>query len=432
MDDLSKKKVRFYDYGLFVSLARKVSQSFGSGEYFRPWKSAFPYSRPCFVGEGYPEMARVKHFFKDIDKPDLFVFTDVLDADLQVDLVSRGKRVWGSRWGEQLELNRITLRQKMKEIGLPTSRADIVIGISALREYLKKYDNIYVKINTFRGDMETWKSETYDLSEPRLDKIEHDFSERKELVPFICEHGIEDAVEGGIDTYVIDGQFPEVALLGFEIKGVGLVGVVKEYKDMPEPILEVNRKLAPLLKDYQYRGFFSTEVRITKDGTPYLIDPCCRCPSPPSELYQELYVNLAEILWEGADGKMVTPEISAICGVQANIYEDRASKESIAVLVDGDADQWVKLRNCCRINGIDYVLPLEIGLDNIGAVVGVGDTVIEAVGDCKAHAELVHPSNMDIHLDALGKAIAEIEELQEFGIEVVEEPLPDLEEIADA
>jgi len=82
--------------------------------------------------------------------------------------------------------------------------------------------------------------------------------------------------------------------------------------------------IAPTLKQAGYRGFFSEEIRVGKDKIPYMNDLCTRMPSPPGDLYLEMYDNLADIIWECAGGRIVEPVYKHKFGIQAMIYADWA------------------------------------------------------------------------------------------------------------
>jgi hypothetical protein len=74
---------------------------------------------------------------------------------------------------------------------------------------------------------------------------------------------------------VIDGKFPKGAMTGVEVKDEAYLMKVTSYANCPSRS-ERQREAQAALKRYGYRGFISTEVRCTKDGKAYLIDPCCR------------------------------------------------------------------------------------------------------------------------------------------------------------
>ena len=55
------------------------------------------------------------------------------------------------------------------------------------------------------------------------------------------------------------------------------------------------------------------------DRTSYMNDFCARLGSPPSELYINMFANLPDILWYGAEGKLIDPEWTAQWGAEVII-----------------------------------------------------------------------------------------------------------------
>lgn len=432
-DDLKSKRVLIYDYGLFVSLAETLARYFGEVRYFMPWKSSFPKSNSLIVGAGLTSVTRTTDFFDEIDSADLIVFPDVYDGDLQNHLRSIGHRVWGGGKGEEMELKRWEMKQLMERIGLPVQKVWRIEGLDTLREFLQKQNDVFVKVSTTRGDFETFHHETYQLSEPRLDELEHKLGAKKHILTFIVEDAINDATEVGYDGWTIDGQFPQQdALIGIEIKDAGYAGAIMPYKALPESVRNVNAKLAPIMRDYGYRGFFSSEIRLNGDKKPYLIDPCCRCGSPPSELYQEMYDNFGEIIWNGAAGKLVEPHATSKYGVLAMIHSAWADKNWQALHFPPAISRWVKLRNKTVIDGTVYVVPTDVGLPEIGAVIGVGETLLDAIKHLAENASQIKGHSIEIKLDAIPQAMkafaeAEKDHKMKFG----DGPIPSTGEVAE-
>jgi hypothetical protein len=172
MENLRNKSVLIFDYGTFVSFAERLARDFGKVYYYSPWKSSFPQAKYNAIGEGLVGVERVNNFWDFADDVDLFIFTDVMDGDLQLHLQSIGKTVWGSRKGEEMELDRIGMKELMKEIGWPVSHYEVVKGMTNLRKYLKEHENVWVKISTYRGDFETFKSVNFDFIETKLNRSE--------------------------------------------------------------------------------------------------------------------------------------------------------------------------------------------------------------------------------------------------------------------
>ena len=422
--DFSNKSCYIRDNGLFVELAVRMAKTFGKVYYDFPWQNAFPKSNSMLVGKGIPGVERIgpTERIKDVweikDEVDLFVYPDIYNPGEQTELESQGKRVWGSRYGEELELDRIGVKKYLEKIGLAIGVYEVVVGLDALRKFLKNNDKQFIKVSTTRGDFETFYAKNYKLIEPRLDELEYTLGAKKRIMEFIVEAEIEKAVEIGYDGYTVDGQFPTKAMCGIEIKDMGYVGYFKEYKDMPKQVLESNAKIAPALKEYGYKNFFCMEMRITQDGTPYIIDPMTRFGSPPSELIMNMYTNLDEILWFGAEGKCIDPIPEAKFGAELLIHSSWADKNWQAVEFPPEIRNNVKLRNLTIIEGKHYVVPQSVGLPEIGAVVATGDTEKEAIDKVQELAGMIEGYSVECYPESLDKAVEEKQKLKDFGIEI--------------
>jgi hypothetical protein len=416
--DFSNKTVLIVDNGLFTELAVTLSKSFGRVLYFFPWMGAFPKSNSMMIGTGIPGVERIRNFWDYTDEADLIVFPDIYAGDWQKQLVSQGKRVWGSRDGDELELYRKESKEHLKKIGLDIGKYAIIKGLDDLRKHLKDHKKQYVKVSTTRGDFETFYAKTYKLIEPRLDELELMLGAKKKGMEFIVEDAIEDAVEIGYDGFTVDGQFPNQSMCGIEIKDMGYVGYFKDYKDMPKQVIEVNSKISPTLKEYEYKNFFCCEMRITRDGTPWIIDPMTRFGSPPSELIMNMYTNLDEILWMGAEGVCVDPIPEAKFGAELLIHSTWADKNWQAVDFPMEIRDNIKFRNLTIIDGRYYVVPQSVGLPEIGAVVATGNTEKEAIDKVKELATQIEGYSIETYPDSLDKAGEEKEKLKQFGIEL--------------
>ncbi len=405
------------DNGLFVELAVTLAKNFGQVYYYSPWQGAFPKSNSLLVGSGLDEITRVNNIWPLLEEVDLWVFPDVYDGNLQHHLADDlGKHVWGSRLGDRLELDRLYSKKLLKSVGIPIGHYTHVKGLHNLREHLKTRDNQYVKISKTRGDMETFHAKDYSTIEPRLDELEHSLGAKKHTMDFVAEDAIDDAVEVGYDGYCVDGQFPAQAMCGIEIKDKGYVGVIRSQFDMPRAITSANLRIATTLEDYQYRNFLSLEMRITKDGTGYVIDPCMRMGSPPGELAQLMYTNLADILWYGSQGVLVEPQVAGKWGAELLIHSEWADKNWQAISFPEEIRENVKFRNLTKIGGRYYVVPQSVGLPEIGAVVATGSTMEEAIAKVHDLARQVNGYFVELFPDSLDSAQEEVDKLKDFGI----------------
>ena len=406
--------------GLFMEMACRLARDFGKVYYYTEWRSTFPHMTVGMVGHGMEDIERVESIFgPHFDSIDLFVFPDLYWGEMQVYLERLGKRVWGARTGEEIEIYRELCKKLMEENDLPVQPWKIIKGIKALREHLQAHKEQHVKIDKWRGDFETFFSERYDLVAPKLDAIEHSLGGFKTIAEFIVEDNLPDCVEVGLDAYCIDGQYPDSTLCGIEVKDLGYVAEFKAWDDIPEPVTRWTTNMAHILESYGYRGFLSNEIRIGKDLQPYMIDACTRCGCPPNELYQEFYTNLAEIIWEGAAGNLVSPKPIAKYGVEVIMRSDWAKENHWQpVHIDPAVRQNVKLFNPVFVDGEYYVCPQGEDMAEVGAIVGYGDTLKEAHEMVKEMAKGVSGYAIKIPMGSIDDAFKQMEEINGMGINV--------------
>jgi hypothetical protein len=415
--DLKNKTVCVVDNGLFVSFARTLAKDFGRCLYYKPFASAFPKSNDLAPGRGFDELEWCEQPLLLADEIDLWVFLDLYQSGLQVFLRRQGARVWGAGEGEDRELHRWEFKEELKRLGLPVQHCEHVQGLEALRKCLKATKKtVYVKTSYVRGDFETFKCSDFSIVEPRLDQLAHVLGAKKETYEFIVEDEIPDAVEVGYDGFTVDGKFPELAMMAYEVKDAGMVGVVKPYQQLAEPVKVVNGKLAPGFKDSGYRGFFSSEIRYTKKKEPFMIDPCCRLGTPSNELLQGLFDNWAQVCWDGAEGVCTTPKAKAKFGCLAMINSEWAINDWLHVQYPRELDDAVKLRFHVRRGEKDYVVPQAIGLPDVGCVIGTGATLDAAVKQCKERAEAVKGFQVKVNTEAIDKGLDVIKEGERYGI----------------
>jgi len=106
-----------------------------------------------------------------VDKCDLIVFPDCLNADLQVYLESKKLPRMGSRMGANLELDRIGAKKILKEAGLPVQPFKAIKASTSCAPSCSNVRTYFIKISTYRGDMETFHHVNYLLTEARLDEL---------------------------------------------------------------------------------------------------------------------------------------------------------------------------------------------------------------------------------------------------------------------
>lgn len=409
-----------YDNGLFLEQALKLAQTFKKVYYYVPWESAFPKMNTGLIGFGYDQIELVDSVFGEhFDEIDLFHFPDLNSGPLQQHLVNIGKKVWGCRLGEAMELQRAGMKQILEALDLPVGNYETIVGVPNLRAYLKEHDNVYVKIDKWRGTFETFHSRNYKYIEPRLDEIEFELGPLKHTVKFIVEDALDEKgmFEGGTDGWVIDGEYPSKCITGIEVKDKCYVAKFIDYLDIPEPIRLFNDKMKGVFKAYGYRGFFSTEVRIGKALSPYMIDFCSRSGSPPNELYQEQFDNIAECIWYGANGIVIDPKPKAKFGAEIMLHSSWAEKANQPIHIDPKVRDFVKLRNSVKVDGVEYILPQPVPLPEIGAVIGLSDKSIEdAIQNAIENSKGIEAHYLEVPTAATDEAKEQIEKMEALGI----------------
>jgi hypothetical protein len=410
------------DNGLFVELALKLSKTYKKVYYYVPWESAFAKMNLAYIGHGLDGLTVVDSIYgPHFDEVDLFCFPDIYMGWEQEHLEKLGKKVWGSRTGECLELKREGMKEILKAIDMPVGKFSHIKGIANLRAYLKENEDVYVKIDKYRGTFETFHSANYKEVEPKLDEVEFNLGAFKHIIEFTVEECLPDRVEVGTDCWVItddDGvaHYPENGIGGIEIKDVGFASIFRKFSEIPEVVTRFNTRMKPVFAAYNWRGFMSTEVRIGKDMKPYMIDLCARAPSPPNELYQEQYSNLAECIWAGANGIVLEPEATAKYGAEIMLHSSWADKGWQPVSFPEEIRDRVKLRNAVQIEGVYYAVPQAVGLPECGAVIGLGDTLKEALEDAVENAEQVTGYYMEAKMGAIDNIKEEIKKLDQLGL----------------
>jgi len=416
-DDLRSKTVLVCCQPLFVSLAERLARDFGKVYLNVPFAGSFPSMNHGRVGQGLPGVDLVDDVFgPHFDDVELFVFPDLYNAALQIQLEQMGKRVWGSRNAEELEIYRELCKEKMEGMGLPVQPWKIVKGVDALRRHLKANKDQHVKIDRWRGVTETFFSPSYEVVESKIDHIQNTLGAFKDEMEFIVEDDLPDRVEVGIDTYCIDGRYPVNTLFGIENKDCGYVGQMVKWDKIPKELRRWNESFSPLFAEYGCRGSISNEIRIGKDKEPFMVDATIRAPSPPSELWQELFTNISEIIWEGAAGNLVEPIPAGNWGVEVILKSYWAEDHWLSVGYPDEVANQIKLYNAVELDGKRYVVPQGDHMEEIGAVVGWGDTLEAAMEHVKKAGEVVVAYGMKFEMGAIESVQKQIEELDEIGV----------------
>ena len=310
--------------------------------------------------------------------------------------------------------------------------------MTELRKYLAENENKWVKQN-YRGDGETWHHINYVLSTAKLDAMDYYYGPVKELIMFVVDDAIETTVEAAYDGLMVtspDGKalFPKKAFIGYEDKNQAHILAVVDYDKMDEGVRDVNDRFSPKLTAEGMKSQWGTEIKRTEDGENFFLDPTPRGPLPPGEIVLENVSNLGEIFYHGAVGELVEMETEFPFGSQVMLFSSWAQTNHQAVYIPDKIRPMVKLFNCYHKDGVDWVVPEEVkdpmgnGREEIGVVVGLGNTIEEANAMAIEMCGQIEGFETEPQIASLAECLRRIEKGQEEGIAFAKE-VPDPETV---
>jgi len=428
MTDLSKVVCLVVDTGPFQWVAHHLAKTYAKVYYTDPTgDSAFTGLDHDCTGDGYEDIQRVKEIEDVIERVDLAVFTDTGYAAKQ-DFIARvvGVPVWGARSACEMETKKVLFRATQRHLGMETPRYEVVRGIERLREFSRDHPGWWVKISPQRrGFRETFQIGDYQATRQVIDDMAYRAGVLQDVLTFLCEQDIKSELEGGIDTYTVDGDHPDHVVVGYEDKDHGYFGAIQRYAQVDSRIRSVNEILWPELRERKCRQMFSTEVKITAEGKSILLEPTLRFPSPAGEEQGLLYKNLAEIIYHGAQGVLVAPQFEETVACEAMIEHKGDCETWRSLVIPDEIKDQVFLYATVKVGKHTAIAP---GADIVGAVAAKGSSPSEALDRLKEYAAALKAEPVIVHVEALAKLIEEINLAQEQGIGFSEEPMPEAQE----
>lgn len=419
------------DYGTFLCLADCLGKRCRRVSYYSPFEQEYLCIERCVIGDGMENFERVDQYMepKFFNSVDLWIFPDIGYSGFQQYLRSIGKLVWGHMGADELELYRTKFLELIKKLDLPMLHSVSLTGLSALTDYLKDKENKWVKINRFRADMETWHHCNMQHSQAELDRLACVFGPLKEHIRFVVQDALDGddespVIEVGYDGWSVGGDFPIASFQGYEKKNQLYLGSLREYSELPKEIRYVNEKIAPVLSAYGYQDFYANEIRI-KDGVPYHIDPTHRMAGQTMEHLMDTCTNIAEVIYQGAQGDLIKPDFSSAYSAEATLhYHSENGVDGWKTFnLNKEAVDCVKLYRCCYADGAYHFPPHKI--DEIGVVIGKGNTPEDAIDNLKENFALFKDEPVSIELSGFADLIKEVHQAEEEGVPFSDEPMPD-------
>jgi len=414
------------DYGTFISLAEKLSESYKTVYYYSPFEQEYLNVHRCVIGDGIPNVIRLDEWLDPdvLSTIDLGVFPDQGFIGAQKLLKSMGKAVWGSGEATDLELYRTRFLDLLKDLALPMVKSVRCRGLTELAKHLKGAENKWVKVNRYRDNMETWHHIDWAHSQRILEGLAVVFGGVKEQVMFVVQDDIPDALEIGYDGWSVRGQYPVRSYQGYEKKNKLYLGSLLDREELPEEITYVNEAMAPVLEQMDYRNFIATELRVV-DGKAHFIDPTNRLPGQTGEHLLESCTNLAEVILRGANGELIEPEFAEEIAVEATmIYTaDTIADEWMVIGVPDEAKPWTKLYHYCEVDGMYHFPPKKN--KEVGVLCGSGPTIEQAIDHLKENFKAFKNEPVAIEIEAFAELIEQVEQAEQEGMKFTDEELPD-------
>lgn len=414
------------DKGLFPHVARRLAKDYAKVYYWCPGidDDAFPTVAKGMMGDGFDDIIRVPSVAAVIDEVDTVVCPDIGFGYDQWDWAKRGKAVWGARHADQLEINRGLFVETLQELDMPVGKHEVITGLDDLREFLRDKEDRFIKASRWRGDIETYHWSSYDEDADIFGVWEMRLGPFKNKINFYVFERIECEFEDGSDNINIDGQWAQNCIRGFEIKNKLYLATMTTMAELPDNVRIVNDKFGPVLGEYGYRGFFSTEIR-----DEHFTDPTCRAGSPPSQVQTKLIANYGDMINKGANGILVEPIPAAKFGLQGILKVDLDPEHWdrlwSRMVCPPELREWVMPSFVCEVDGV-YCFPPKNQV--FGWLCAVGDTVKDAIDHFNELAEIL-PSNVSVDRSGIPELIEELEKAEEAGVELTDEPAPSVEDV---
>ena len=407
-------KALIIDHGAYTNLAERLGAEMGVA-YWSSNLDAYPSSRETSPGVGLKGVER-------IDDPLAFMLAGKASHVIVPDLYLGGFEqvahqlelpVFGSGEGQRLETDREFMLDFLAEHKLPVPEGVVIEGITELGEYLKGKNDLYVKVSTYRGDLETEHFTDWDAKQPWYDRLKVRLGPIGERIKFIVQEPIKSVCEVGIDTYFRDGEFVVPMIAGWEIKDAGYVGrkMTGGWGFWPN----VMDPLASALGD-GYNTFFSNEMRITKDGTVYMTDATCRVPSPPGGVMMWAAQNFADVVLKGASPDYgdaewfceIVLKSNAVATDYVRLKYPKSHHYAFHSHCVIDGNTWIVPHPSWSYDGKPYV--------EFGSALGWGKSLEDADAMAREAAEALEGDGVRFDAHVLEKAEEEMEKGKSVGL----------------
>jgi len=382
-------KVLVYDTGIGLDHALQLGRSLmdaddGRVYYYKEWHEPFPRAEDWADGWGFPEIVKIDDWGLVYGDVDYVVFTDSGFGSLN-DLMRRaGKNVFGnSEPVERLELDRGYGKKKLEELGVPVTPYTPVEGLENIMRFLEEHRGegpFYVKLETFRGNMETMRVESPEDFRVRI--MQSGLGPLTDYISAIIEPEAA-GVEVGLDCFFNGEEFVRPCLFTVEHKGHSTTGKWVWESIFDEFWLD---RIEGFLRETGYHGNMSVEA--FWDGSKlYVTDPTPRFPYPGSSLFPRSVGDYAGLIAGIADGTVVEFKPASTWAVEIGVYTDEPEYWRPLDFPGEEYLRGVGFRRAINVGGRIWAPPNEVLLATAN---GFGDTFREAWDNAVRVADSIH------------------------------------------
>ena len=424
MTDLSNKTALVRDNGFFLGMAHRLAKDFGRVFYCPQYRQNNPDYNEGVIGSGFGDIVHCLDPWLVKREVDCFVYPDVGFMGEQLELRSQGYAVWGAAKAMRLETNREFFLEKLAELGLDVPPYQVVVGVTALGQFLKDRKSIYIKLSKWRRTWETYHWRSFKEDGHMLDFWAVKFGGNKEKIRFICFDEIETMLEIGGDTYCIHGEWPDMMGHGLEKKDDALFTAITKKTEMPEELTDIMDAFSPFLGEMAAQTQMSFEVRVSPEGN-YFIDATTRGGLPSTATFLKAK-NVSEIVLAGAHGEMVQIDYGFKFSAECIVRIKSAEGVWGTIVLEDELKDALMLCDCCESDGQPWFPTDEKEIEEIGWLRSTGDTPTEAAEEMNRLADLL-PDGADAAVESLAAIIREVDEAKSAGIPFTEQKMPDPE-----
>lgn len=386
-----KKNILCIDDGTFVEFCLSLTNYYETVYYYIDWHSNYPTFNKFVIGSEWKNgkmksefehknFVRVNNPYLVLKDVDLVFFPSVTGGnDLGDILEASGMPIFGAVKGVELEIEKDKFLSILKEHEMDVPPYEIIVGLNNLEKYISvdALDEFYVKVPRYRGDFETFKINPFNEDwKYFLSKKRSELGKLADLYTFVVQPKIDAIVEEGFDIYTVKGKYPSYFQQGCEVKDKAYACSVIERSKVSPGVDRIARQLSTVLKEYDYKGFFSTEIRTTPNKKNYLIDFTSRLGFPPNHSQQLLYGNLGEIIDKGANNIFVEPEVLYKYALEYILISEDDDRPVFNIRFPWEYRNYVKISNLFIVDGNYYSVNMNMG-GCVGSVVSAGDSFEE-------------------------------------------------------